>query len=202
MANPILSDVAAPAPHFPLDTTGLANDSSVAGLLEKVAVLKQRMSARRSLGVSWLTELRNTLAENITSVIEVLVVPNVKTGSDASSGTSSGSDKGDAFDLVSARYGNRIQVTSESEPGKLLASGLQQSFWRTVEAWTARPTVMSWPLVCCSVSMPCSRVTFLTWELAHAAFESGSEGSCGRKPEPCATLGAHTRNWEQRCHSG
>ena len=48
-ANPILSDDAAPAPHFPLDTTGLANDGGVGGLLEKVAVLKQRMSARRSL---------------------------------------------------------------------------------------------------------------------------------------------------------
>ena len=43
-ANPILSDVAAPAPHFPLDTTGLANDPGVAGLLEKVAV------SGRSLG--------------------------------------------------------------------------------------------------------------------------------------------------------
>ena len=71
------------------------------------------------------------LAENITSVVEVLVVPKRKRGRDASSGTSSGSDKGDAFDLVSSRDGNRIQVTSERELGKLLASGLQQikKFW-------------------------------------------------------------------------
>ena len=78
--------------------------------------------------------------------------PKRNRGSDASSGTSSDSDKGHAFDLVSSRDGNRIPVASEREPGKLLASGLQQikSFWRSVEGRTARPTVMSWPLVCCS----------------------------------------------------
>ena len=42
--------------------------------------------------------------------------------------TSSGSDKRGAFDVAPSRDGNRMQVTSEREPGKLLASGLQQMF--------------------------------------------------------------------------
>ena len=40
-------DSAAPVP---LQAAGLPNDPSVAGVLEKVAELQQRMSARRSLG--------------------------------------------------------------------------------------------------------------------------------------------------------
>ena len=48
-----------------------------------------------------------------------------KRGSDASSNTSSDADRGE-FGLVPSRDGNRIQVTGEREPEKLLASGLHQ----------------------------------------------------------------------------
>ena len=49
-AVPALCDNAATAPSVPPEASSLPNDPCVAGLLEKVAELKQRMSARRSLG--------------------------------------------------------------------------------------------------------------------------------------------------------
>ena len=117
--------------HIFLLTPLLTNDPGVAGLLEKVAVLKQRMSARRSLGGLLADKASKRAGRKHHKRDRGSRRPKRKRSSDARSGTSSLSDKGNAFDLVSARDGNRIQVTSQREPGKLLALGLRhvEKFW-------------------------------------------------------------------------
>ena len=74
--------------------------------------------------VSGPTKLQSVVAADSVNVLGTR--RRKRSGSDVSSDTSSGSDKRGAFDLVPSRDGKRIQVTSEREPGKLLASGLQQ----------------------------------------------------------------------------
>ena len=116
-------------PLVPLDSSVLPKDPSLSELLEKVASLKQRLSARRSLGGLWLTKLQNVLEISIGNVKNCPV-----SASDVSSDTLSETDKGDAG-LVPSRGGNRIQITGEREPGKFLASGLQQIKLFVVSTW-------------------------------------------------------------------
>ena len=120
-AVPAPCDNAAPAPSVPVDACGPPHDPSVVGLLEKVAELRQCMSARRSLGGL----LTNKAAKRAGSKFHKRWDSRRrkrKRGSDVSSGTSRDSDKSSAFDLVPSSDRNRFQVTSEREP----SSGLQQ----------------------------------------------------------------------------
>ena len=83
----------------------MASDPGVAGLLEKVAVLKQRMSARRSLGGLFADKASKRAGRKHHKRDRGSRRSKHKRGSDASSGTSS--DKGDAFHQVCSRDGNR-----------------------------------------------------------------------------------------------
>ena len=156
------------------------------------------MSARRSLGGILADKAAKCAASKHRRRVGDSRRRKRRRGSDVSSDTSSGSNKRGAFDLAPSRDGNRIQVTSEREPGKS-----SKSFWRNVEVRT-RVAVMSWPLVFCSIdkcvsrcpstvinqppkqqgianqrnaSTPCLQVTFVSSSLDHAAPEGGSNGS-------------------------
>ena len=87
-----------------------------------MAGLKERLSARRSLG-GLMADKAVKRAGNRYRKREDHSRRKRRRGSDASSNTSSDADRGE-FGFVPSCDGNRIQVTGE--PGKLLASGLQQ----------------------------------------------------------------------------
>ena len=89
-------------------------------LLAKVSKLKHRLTARRSLGgllvdrAAVRSEMRRSLNRK-----------KRKRVNDCSRVASVTDDTG-VFSLAPSRDGNRIQVTSERAPGKLLGLGVQQ----------------------------------------------------------------------------
>ena len=123
-AIPKPSDNTARIPPVPFDSSVLPKDSSVSELLEKVASLKQRLSAR-SLGGLLADEAAKCAAIKYRKREEMSRQRKRRRFSDVSGDTLSEIDKEDTG-LVPSRDGNRIQITGEREPGKLLASGLQQ----------------------------------------------------------------------------
>ena len=122
-AVPTPSDNTARTAPVPLDSSVLPKDRSVSELLEKG--LKQRLSARRSLGRLLADKAAKRAGNKNRKREELSRQRKRRRFSDVSSDTLSETDKEDAG-LVPSHDGNRIQITGEREPGKLLASGLQQ----------------------------------------------------------------------------